>query len=243
MFHDKDDSNMDENRSQDPVPPTDPLSPYGPTHAVVGEALPQFAALNPFSFDGRIGRLRYLAWTMVLTLALLAACAGFASIALALIGADSSAGLIIGGLLAFILFVAIAFISIQITVQRLHDIGWSGWLWLLNLVPFVASVFPFVITVVPGNSTTNRYGPPPPPNSTAVKLLSLLWLLFIALVFAGALTGSLSAIQQEYENVLQGSYGTGSATSDEIDVDNELQPNSPGDAAEEAQPPVDSAKE
>ncbi len=49
--------------------------------------------------------------------------------------------MILAGLLAFILVVVLAFISIQFSVQRLHDIGWSGWLWLLNLVPVVGSVF------------------------------------------------------------------------------------------------------
>ena len=221
----------------------EPQSPYAAPHAPVGESVAEFATLQPFSFDGRIGRLRYLAWTLVLTLVLSAVCGVFALVALALIGADSTAGLILGGLLALILFVGFAFVSIQITVQRLHDVGWSGWLWLLNLVPFVGTFFPFVTMVVPGNELANRYGPPPPPNSTAVKVLSSLWLVVIALILVGSLAGGLSAVQEEYENAVQSSYDSSSVTTDEIDVEVEPVPISADDAAEEAQPPVDSAKE
>ena len=221
----------------------DPQFPYAPPRAPVGEAVAEFATLKPFSFDGRIGRLRYLAWTLVLSTVLLAVCGVFALVALALIGANSTAGLILGSLLALILFAGFVFVSIQITVQRLHDVGWSGWLWLLNLVPFVGSFFPFVIMVVPGNELANRYGPPPPPNSTAVKVLSSLWLVVIALILVGSLAGGLSAIQEEYENAAQSSYDSSSVTTDEIDVEVAPVPNSVDDAAEEVQPPVDSAKE
>jgi uncharacterized membrane protein YhaH (DUF805 family) len=226
---------------------TDPESPYAPPRAAVGEALPAFAPLKAFSFEGRIGRLRFLAWTMVLTLVTLAVGSVLAIFGLALISTDSTAGLILGGLLVFILVVALAFVSIQFSVQRLHDIGWSGWLWLLNLVPFVSTFFPFVIMVMRGNATANRYGAPPPPNSTAVKVLSSLWIVFIAIVVIGALAGGITAIQDEYESAAETSYESGSVTTDEVEVEPAVEaeeaPNSADDAAEEAQPPVDSAKE
>lgn len=228
----------------------DPASPYAPPRATVGETLPPFATLKPFSFTGRIGRLRFLAWTMALTLVTLAVGTVLAVFGLALLSADSTAGLILGGLVAFILFVALAFVSIQFSVQRLHDCGWSGWLWLLNLVPFVGSFFPFVIMVVPGNDTANQYGAPPPPNSTAVKVLAWLWVVFIAIIFIGALAGGITAIQQEYESAAETSYDSGSVTTDEVEAEPadeaEQAPNADDDAAEaaeDAQAPVDSAKE
>ncbi|KAA0978494.1 DUF805 domain-containing protein [Pseudomonas sp. ANT_H12B] len=234
------------------VPPSapltsDPQSPYATPRAAVGEALPEFAPLKAFSFEGRIGRLRFLAWTMSLTLVTLAVGSVLAVFGLALISTDSTAGLILGGLLVFILVVALAFVSIQFSVQRLHDIGWSGWLWLLNLVPFVGSFFPFVIMVVPGNTVANQYGAPPPPNSTAVKVLSSLWIVFIAIVVISALAGGITAIQEEYESAAETSYESGSVTTEEVEVEPaaeaEEAPNSADDAAEEALPPVDSAKE
>ena len=221
----------------------EPQSPYAPPLANVGEGVAGFATLKPFGVEGRIGRLRFLAWSMVLSLVTMAVVGVFAIIGLALVSSDSTAGLIIGGILAFFLCLAFLIASIMISVQRLHDIGWSGWLWLLNLVPFVGSFFPLLLLAMPGNQTANRYGAPPPPNSTAVKVLSALWLVVIALVIVGALAGGLSAIQDEYENTLESSYQSGSVTTDEIEVEVEPDANSAADAAEEAQPPVDSAKE
>ncbi|MHC8357145.1 DUF805 domain-containing protein [Pseudomonas sp. LB3P81] len=225
----------------------DPESPYAPPQATVGESLPQYAMLKPFGIEGRIGRLRYLAWTMVLTLVMLGIGSVVAIFAIALISSNSTAGLIVGGLVAFFLCIAIAVVSIQISVQRLHDIGWSGWLWLLNLVPFVGSFFPFVIMCVPGTNIANRYGPPPPPNTTAVKVLSSLWVVVIALGFIGALAGGFSAIQQKYESAAETSYDSGSVTTDEVEVEPaaeaEVAPDSADEEAEEAPAPVDSAKE
>ena len=221
----------------------EPDSPYAPPRASVGESQAEFATLKPFSVEGRIGRLRFLAWTMVLSLVTLPIVGVFALLALGLVSGDSTTGLIIGGIFAFFLFVAFLIVSILFSVQRLHDIGWSGWLWLLNLVPFVGSFFPLVIMVVPGNTGTNRYGPPPPPNSTAVKVLCSLWIVFFALIFVGGMLGGISAIQQEYESNLESSYESGSVTTDEVEVEVEAPADSADEAAEAAQAPVDSAKE
>ena len=222
---------------------TEPDSPYAPPQADVAERVPEYAPLKPFSIEGRIGRLRFLAWSMVLSLVTIAVVGVFALIALALVSTDSTAGLIIGGILAFVLCVVFLIATILISVQRLHDVGWSGWLWLLNLVPFVGSFFPLLLVVLPGSGVANRYGAPPPPNSTAVKVLSSLWLVLIALMIVGAMAGGISAIQDTYENTLENSYQSGSVTTDEIEVEVEPTPNSTDDAAEQAQPPVDSAQE
>ena len=222
---------------------TEPDSPYAPPQADVAERVPEYALLKPFSIEGRIGRLRFLAWSMVLSLVTIAVVGVFALIALALVSTDSTAGLIVGGILAFVLCVVFLIATILISVQRLHDVGWSGWLWLLNLVPFVGSFFPLLLVVLPGAGVANRYGAPPPPNSTAVKVLSSLWLVLIALMIVGAMAGGISAIQDTYENTLENSYQSGSVTTDEIEVEVEPTPNSTDDAAEQALPPVDSAQE
>ncbi|WP_085586216.1 MULTISPECIES: DUF805 domain-containing protein [unclassified Pseudomonas] len=221
----------------------EPDSPYAPPRADVGDHLPEFATLKPFSVEGRIGRLRFLAWTMVLSLVTLPIIGIFAFIGLGLVSTDSTTGLIIGGIVAFFLFLAFSLVSILFSVQRLHDIGWSGWLWLLNLVPFVGSIFPLVMMVMPGNDGANRYGPPPPPNTTAVKVLCSLWIVFVGLIFAGAMVGGISAIQEEYETSLESSYESGSVTTDEIDSVAEPATISEDEAAEAAPPPVDSGKE
>ena len=211
----------------------EPVSPYAPPRAQVGEALAEYGTLKPFSFDGRIGRLRYLAWTMVLTLALLPLVGiGFWLATAWLLASDSVAGLIVGGLLAAVVVLAFAFVSIQFNVQRLHDLGWSGWLWLINLVPFVGSIFPFILIIAPGNTGANQYGPPPPRNTTAVKLLASLWLVMIVLIFVATFAGIFGALQEDYDSSSLSSYESSESS-------NETAEEPAAEAAEPAPPSVD----
>lgn len=136
--------------------------------------------LKPFSVSGRIGRLRYLAWSLVVVLA----SAGLFGIAGIIMAISSIAGVICMGLI----FIGMLVVNVQIGVQRLHDFGWSGWLLLLNLVPVVGTIFPFVMMLVPGSKDVNRYGSPPPPNSLSVTILATLWLVVILIGVAAALT-------------------------------------------------------
>ncbi|AZD69781.1 Uncharacterized membrane protein YhaH, DUF805 family [Pseudomonas chlororaphis] len=170
-----------------PTPAPEPMagadtSPYTPPQATVGDPLPEFGELKFYTVDGRIGRLRYLAWTLVLIL-LTTLVGGFLTAALVGNGLQVT-GMIFLGVVAL----AFAYLNITISVQRLHDLGWSGWLWLLNLLPFVYAVFPLLLAVLPGNAGANRYGAPPPPNSGAVKGLAALWIIVLLLSFIGGLS-------------------------------------------------------
>lgn len=172
--------------------PTQPQpSPYAPPRADVSPDWPQYSTLKVLSVQGRIGRARYLAWMLVVTLVLMLA--GFACLLI------MSVDLTLGGLLAAVLAAAYICINVQIGVQRAHDAGWSGWVLLLNLVPFVSSVFPLVLIAMPGNAGPNRYGPPAPPNTRAVKVLAWAWVAVIALVILAALSGGLTAVQEQIE--------------------------------------------
>lgn len=157
-------------------------SPYTPPQATVGDPFPEFGELKFYTVDGRIGRLRYLAWTLALIL-LTTLVGGFLTAALVGNGLQVT-GMIFLGVVAL----AFAYLNITISVQRLHDLGWSGWLWLLNLLPFVYAVFPLLLAVLPGNTGANRYGAPPPPNSGAVKGLAALWIIVLLLSFIGGLS-------------------------------------------------------
>ena len=208
-------------------------SPYAPPRAAVGDDLPEYSSLNVFTIHGRIGRLRYLAWMLVLSVAMLVASGIIATASFAVATASPTLGIILGSLLGFALFIVLTVVSVQIGVQRLHDLGWSGWLWFLNLVPVVGGLFPIAMAVIPGNPGANRYGAPQPPNSTAVKVLAGLWLVVIAVVFVGALAGGLSAVTQEYESTMSSSY----------EIDEPAENVEADDAAQPALPPVDYEKE
>ncbi|MDO8933008.1 MAG: DUF805 domain-containing protein, partial [Rhodocyclaceae bacterium] len=44
---------------------------------------------------------------------------------------------------------------------RLHDIGLSGWFYLLVFVPSVGSLIIFVMTLIPSQKHDNKWGPVP----------------------------------------------------------------------------------
>lgn len=154
-------------------------TPYATPKAAVAETLPEFGELKAFTTDGRIGRLRYLAWSMVLMLA----CLPLFGIA----GGFFAASEILGSLLMVVVGIAVAVVGIMFGVQRLHDIGWSGWLLLVTLVPIVGGVFSLLMFIIPGSTAANRFGSPPPPNSRAVKILALLWVAIIVLGIVAAI--------------------------------------------------------
>ncbi len=164
-------------------------SPYATPQAEVAEALPEFATLKVFTIEGRIGRLRYIAWSMALLLLFL--------VAAAVAAAGYFLTPFIGYTLGAIAVVAMAVVSVQIGVQRLHDMGWSGWLYLLTMIPYIGGIFYLLMLIVPGRSDANRYGAPPPPNSKSVKIIAATWLIVPVL-------GILAAIAMpQYQDYLE----------------------------------------
>jgi len=160
--------------------PSEPAaSPYAPPKASSSESLPTFGELKPFGIEGRIGRLRYLAWSLVLILASMP----LFGVAAGLLAVSE----VLGGLVMLALGIGVLVVAVMFGVQRLHDIGWSGWLLLVTLVPLVGGVFTLLMYIIPGSSEANRYGSPPPPNSTAVKVLAWLWLGVIAIAIVAAI--------------------------------------------------------
>lgn len=75
----------------------------------------------------------------------------------------------VGYMAALILALAILAMiipSLAVTVRRLHDIGQSGWLVLIGIVPVVnlaGGVVLFAMMLLDSQPGTNRHGPPPKP--------------------------------------------------------------------------------
>lgn len=51
--------------------------------------------------------------------------------------------------------------GVAITVRRIHDLGLSGWLYLLILVPSVGGLIIFVFALIPSQKHENKWGPVP----------------------------------------------------------------------------------
>jgi uncharacterized membrane protein YhaH (DUF805 family) len=158
--------------------PTSPANPYATPRAAVADVAVD-GDVQPVRLwppDGRIGRLRYVAYSIAASLVLMVALAVLGGVS----GAMRSSGLMLAAM-AVGYAAAIAF-SIVLTIQRCHDMNLTGWLSVLWIVPLVN----FVFLLVPGTQGPNRFGPPPPPNTRGVKLLASLVLVFFVLGIVAA---------------------------------------------------------
>ncbi|MGE8497690.1 MAG: DUF805 domain-containing protein [Pseudomonas sp.] len=170
----------------DNTPAVTATSPYATPQANVAETLPAFGELKVFSISGRIGRLRYLAWFMANLLVFIGL--------MGLTGIIAGISPEIGGGLTVILSLAVIVVSVLIVIHRLHDIGWTGWLWPLILIPLVQLVFSILLMVIPGTKGANRYGPPPPANGVGVYILSGLFLLFVVIGIVSLFLGGFALL-------------------------------------------------
>jgi uncharacterized membrane protein YhaH (DUF805 family) len=64
---------------------------------------------------------------------------------------------LLGGLFSLAMLVP----SLAVGSRRLHDIGKSGWLQLLALIPIVGWIILIYWAAQPGDPAANQYGPPP----------------------------------------------------------------------------------
>lgn len=107
-------------------------------------------------FDGRARRKEY--WYFHLFLY---------SILSVLLIIDFSLGLVVVddgtrfGILSLIVFLATLLPSIAVSVRRLHDMGRSGWEYLIVFVPLVGPIILIVSFARRGNVGENRFGADP----------------------------------------------------------------------------------
>lgn len=100
-----------------------------------------------FGFAGRIGRLDYLAGSLLSS--------GVYCLMLALALKTGIMTLLWISLLLMLVY------NCRCLALRLHDTGRSGWLGLLVLVPFLGQLLAIALFLVAGDSDDNDYGPPP----------------------------------------------------------------------------------
>jgi len=131
-----------------------------------------------FSLTGRIGRIRYLAWSFLLgTLAYLPMMIFMVIMGQNLAdGADSTLASIIS-IPTVILALAVSFILAR---RRLHDLNRSGWFSLLFIVPLINIFVGLYLVFWPGTLGSNRFGLQPTKNGTAAWIV--LVLVFVAMI-------------------------------------------------------------
>ena len=150
-------------------------NPYRAPAAAVADAPEQFQEVKIFSAAGRIGRARYIAYSIGLSFLIMMVfgfIGGFA-------GGGGSGGIALVAIGAGYLFTFI--LMFMLTIQRAHDFNTTGWLSILVLIPLVNFIFWFI----PGTDGDNRWGAQTPPNGVLVLIAAwLVPILFIGGVFA-----------------------------------------------------------
>lgn len=117
-------------------------------------------------FQGRATRKEY--WSFVLFYIIFFILAMVAGLLI-----DAAAGNLKGGhndqpiaTGAFVIIYALGMFlpSLAVFVRRLHDVGLSGWLTLVGMIPYVGGIFSLVIALIPSEDNANKHGPCPRPN-------------------------------------------------------------------------------
>lgn len=155
------------------------VNPYRAPAAALADAREQTQPVKLLSISGRIGRARYIAYSVALYLVFV--------MLIALLAA-------VNPVLSIVPWALMLMLMFMLSIQRSHDFNFNGWLSLLMLVPLVN----FLFLLVPGTDGANRYGPRTPPNTTGVLILA--WLLPVVMVLGIVAAVALPA----YQNYLKG---------------------------------------
>ena len=111
------------------------------------------------NFSGRARRKEYWMYTLIyipiLVLAMFADNALGTTFQMDVMGQSVD----IGYGWVYVIVVLLHFLpSLSVVVRRLHDVGKSGWFYLIILIPFIGALWMFVLLVSNGNFGENKYG-------------------------------------------------------------------------------------
>ena len=108
---------------------------------------------NSFTLSGRASRSEYWYWVL----------GGFIFQIVMIVGSLVLAIIEIPVLPALMILAPILLVpgSITLVVRRLHDVGMSGWMWFIALVPVVGVLYLIYLFVQEGDMGENAYGAVP----------------------------------------------------------------------------------
>jgi len=142
-------------------------------------------SISPFSAQGRLGRLSFIAWrttAMMIALILMISAASF----IPNFDPDNinfqSFSVVIGLIILLIIICAYLYIDFIFNIKRLHDFNQSGWFSLLSLIPGISTVFALCLILVPGSAIENKYGQPRMTQSWEIFLAWIIIIIFCVLL-------------------------------------------------------------
>ena len=123
---------------------------------------------------GRASRSEYWWFALYLTIVylVLGTATAVAGIATSPDGGDTPGALAaLPGIPMILLLLASIVPGIAVSIRRLHDAGYSGWLYLINLVPYLGGLVLIIFLAMPTSPAAAKYGPPAPSRLSAESLL------------------------------------------------------------------------
>ncbi|MFN0300918.1 MAG: DUF805 domain-containing protein [Burkholderiales bacterium] len=151
------------------------LNPYIAPKANIARAdAEEYGEVKAFSSVGRLGRIRYIGYSIGLMFLFAVAISAIAAVA----------GPKLGVVVMIIGYVVMMIAMFLMTIQRAHDFNTTGWISILVLVPLVNFAFWFI----PGTDGENEYGLKTPPNGVGVTVLAM----FVPLAFVTAILAAIA---------------------------------------------------
>ncbi|MCC1498024.1 DUF805 domain-containing protein [Alcanivorax sp. 1008] len=172
-------------------------SPYSPPKAgYAGKGHIVYEEMLPLSLTQRLNRLRYACYQLT-TMVIFALLGVLAAVFAGAAGLKEQTPLALALVVIFgIMIVGMGVYMFALSVRRLHDLGHSGWLVLLMLLPIVVlpllvfigggarlvllagiiqPLFMLYLYAGAGTAGMNSYGTPNPPNGMLVMVFGGLW--------------------------------------------------------------------
>ncbi len=168
-------------------------NPYSAPDAALETAYDDTYSPSIISFQGRIGRMRYLAYSIGISLVMMIAMMVIMPLlgaSMMMAGGSGPESMSIVSLLFIGIFYVVTIVfSVMFAKRRLNDLNRSGWWFLLFLVPVVNLLMAIYLIFFPGTQGSNNFGPAPAANSVGVLILgwSLPVLFLIGIVAAIAI--------------------------------------------------------
>ena len=111
-----------------------------------------------YNTEGRLDRLRYVKYMLILALILAAAKFTSSCMATFLTG-DPNGALVMA--ITYVLAIVAGAGNIMLMIRRLHDLDKNGWFAILAIVPVIGAIFSIYLFCAKGTDGRNRYGEDP----------------------------------------------------------------------------------
>jgi uncharacterized membrane protein YhaH (DUF805 family) len=116
---------------------------------------------NYFQFYGRARRAEYWGYVLFLLLSLVVLFIGDAMISAFFFNNGTSDEPVFLPILTVLFYLFNVIPSIAITIRRLHDQDMSGWLYLVNFIPYIGGIIIFILMWFDSRPNPNKHGSSP----------------------------------------------------------------------------------